>query len=234
MRYELGRFVAALLFGIEGFVGPVGAQSTDSLPPLDEEVTLQTSPYLAALAEIEAYLASLDSFEARFRQTNPSGGRVEGIMYLEQPGRVRFDYTDDVPFLVVADGEVLSFVDYEVGQVTRWPVADTPLKLFLADRPNLASLGARIQLNPAGLTDHVALQASDPEKPDQGVITVYFRRVTSGDGIPSLELRSWVVEDAQGLITVVEVFDGQANPDLSASLWTFEDPRGLAKRRRTR
>ncbi len=208
------------------------AQTDESLPPLDEEVTLQTSPYLAALADIEGYLASLDSFEARFRQTNPSGGTVEGTMYLEQPGRIRFDYTEDVPFLVVADGKVLSFVDYEVGQVTRWPVADTPLKLFLADRPDLSALGARIQLNPAGLADHIALQAADPEKPDQGVITVYFRRLEEDKS--ALELRSWVVEDAQGLITVVEVFDGKDNPNLSASLWEFEDPRGLAKRRRVR
>lgn len=222
---------AAFLFMTSG---PLFAQSDSApLPPLEDQGMIETvDPLLIVLERVQAYLASLDSFKARFRQMNPGGTQAMGTLYLQQPGRIRFDYDGDTPFLVVADGEVLSFVDYEVGQVTRWPVNDTPLKLFLSDTPDLSALNAQIQLNPAGLTDHVGLRASDPANPDQGVITVFFK-LLDGDS-RDMELVSWVVEDGQGRITVVELTEGEANPDLDKALWTFKDPRGLAKRRRAR
>ena len=78
----------------------------------------------------------------------------------------------------------------------------------------------------------VALHASDPDKPELGQITVYFEEALKDD--QPLKLLSWVVTDAQGQITTVELTDGQVNVDLSDSLWQFDDPRGLARRRRAR
>ena len=146
---------------------------------------------------------------------------------MKRAGKVRFDYSGDVPFLVVADGDALNFIDYEVGQVTKWPVDDTPLGILIGKSTDLAALGAQIQLNPGGIKDYIGLRAYDPDRPEMGIITVFFQEIDKD----TVVLKSWVVEDAQGRITVVELSDPVHNLALADDLWKFKDPRGLAKRR---
>lgn len=221
--------VTSVLMALTAF--PAMAQETRNLPPLEEQ-TIAEDTSMKALRQVQAYMDTVSSLQAEFVQRAPDGGLARGTLSLSRPGRVRFDYSDDVPFLVVADGKALNFVDYEIGQVTRWPVKDTPLRALLGSSTDLASIGARIEVAPGGITDLLALHASDPEKPEMGTITVYFE-VSEGQK-PPLKLLSWAVTDAQGQLTTVELSDNQVNVDLASSLWEFEDPRGLAKRRRPR
>lgn len=218
----------ALLWGALG----LHAQDTPApLPPLEEQ-TISEDMSLKALRLVQTYMDTVQSLEATFYQRAPDGGVASGKLSMARPGRVRFDYEDDVPFLVVADGKTLNFVDYEIGQVTRWPVKDTPLRALLGASTDLASIGANIEMAPFGNEGLVALHATDVDRPEMGQITVYFEEVP--EEAEKLRLVSWVVTDAQGQITTVELADAQVNADLNADLWDFEDPRGLAKRRRTR
>lgn len=201
------------------------------LPPLEEQAVAEDTS-LKALRLVQTYMDTVQSLEARFYQRAPDGGVASGKLSLARPGRVRFDYEGDVPFLVVADGKTLNFVDYEIGQVTRWPVKDTPLRALLGGSTDLASIGANIETAPFGNNDLLALHATDVDRPELGHITVYFQQLPYVE--EKLRLLRWDVTDAQGQITTVEIADAQVNVDLAADLWDFEDPRGLAKRRRTR
>lgn len=201
------------------------------LPPLEEQ-TVDEDTSLKALRQVQTYMDTVQSLTAQFYQRAPDGGFTQGTLSMERPGRVRFDYTEDVPFLVVADGKTLSFIDYEIGQVTRWPVKDTPLRALLGGSTDLASVGANIEVAPGGLAGLVALHATDVDQPELGHITLYFEEVPDAD--EKLRLLSWVVTDAQGQITTVELAEAQVNVPLKGELWDFEDPRGLARRRRTR
>jgi len=218
-------------FAAYGQDEPVANQEL-ALPPLEEQ-TIAENTSLKALGMVQTYMDTVKSLEAQFVQRAPDGGLTRGKLSLARPGRVRFDYTEDVPFLVVADGKTLNFIDYEIGQVTRWPVKDTPLRALLGGSTDLSSIGANIEQAPGGLEGLVALHASDPDKPELGQISVYFEETPVGAVAP-LRLLSWAVTDAQGQITTVEVSDGQVNVALDDKLWEFDDPRGLAKRRRPR
>ncbi|WP_417449137.1 LolA family protein [Kordiimonas sp.] len=214
------------------FSAPALAQeSDDALPPLEEKV-LPGNNNLRALGQIQDYMKAVTSLKAKFRQQSPNGLVAEGTLYLERPGYIRFDYSDDTPFLVVADGKTLNFVDYEIGQVTKWPVKDTPLRALLGNSVDLAALGAHIELDPAGATGVIALSAQDNDRPELGVITLYFRQKDETKG--GLVLNSWAVVDAEDRITYVELSDQQVNLALNDKLWEFDDPRGLSKRRRPR
>ncbi|RMB01821.1 LolA family protein [Eilatimonas milleporae] len=215
---------------------PAGDQADtgrqDALPPLDT-VDVAMDARLDALTRVREHLSGVETLTADFTQQAPDGTRSTGRLYMERPGKVRFDYTDETPFLIVADGQVLSFIDYEVGQVTRWPIADTPLRLVLDRQPDLAALGASIEVAPGGIDSLIALSAADPDRPELGRITLYFRRDEAAPG--GLALDSWVVRDAQDGLTIVDLDNARRNDGpLTASLWQFEDPRGLARRRRTR
>lgn len=209
----------------------LSAAQEEPLPPLEEQ-TIEENTSLKALQKVQSYMDTVKSLEAQFIQRAPDGGLTRGKLSLARPGRVRFDYDDNIPFLVVADGKTLNFIDYEIGQVTRWPVKDTPLRALLGGSTDLATIGANIEVAPGGLKGLLALHASDPDKPELGHITVYFEETPRE--AHALKLLSWAVTDAQGQLTTVELSEDQVNVDLSDSLWQFDDPRGLARRRRAR
>jgi len=213
----------------------LGAQSVaaqeGSLPPLEEQV-IEESTSLKALGLVQNYMATTKSLKGSFRQTAPNNNISNGTLYMARPGKIRFDFEGDIPFLVVADGKTLNFIDYEIGQVSRWPVKDTPLRALLGDTFDAASINAHIEVAPHGIERILALTANDPANPEAGQITVYFEQLQ--DVPDTLKMLSWVVLDAQGETTTVEIMDQQTNIELASSLWTFEDPRGSAKRRRTR
>lgn len=210
---------------------PAWAQEAPPLPPLEEE-TIAEDTSLKALGLVQTYMDTVQSLEADFIQYAPDGGVAKGKLSLARPGRVRFDYEDGIPFLVVADGKTLNFIDYEIGQVTRWPVGDTPLRALLGGSTDLASIGANIEVAPFDNPELVALHAVDVERPELGHITVYFQQQPYVD--QKLRLLRWDVTDAQGQITSVELLDSKINVELAEKLWEFDDPRGLARRRRPR
>jgi len=229
---------AFILLGMATFLsGTTYAQSNsdaaaqDALPPLDEQV-IEENASLQALKQVQNYMTEVKSLKGSFLQIAPGGNLSRGTLYMARPGKIRFDFSDDIPFLVVADGKTINFVDYEIGQVQKWPVKDTPLLAVIGEGFDLASVNAHIEVAPEGRKNMVSLSANDPDRPEMGQIMVFFEKHDLDNG--GLTLRGWRVLDAQGQVTTVEVYDQETNIALLDSLWTFEDPRGIAKRRRTR
>lgn len=214
-----------------GALSPISNAQDTELPPLEEQV-IEENTSLKALRSVQTYMEDVQSLEADFVQRAPNGNLARGTLYMERPGHIRFDYKDDIPFLVVADGKTLNFIDYEIGQITKWPVKDTPLRALLGNSTDLASINAHIEAEPSGLKGLIALAARDADKPELGEITVYFEEAPDLPG--GLKLLSWVVLDAKGEITTVELSRQEANIQLAKDLWNFEDPRASAKRRRPR
>jgi len=181
------------------------------------------------LGEIEQALGRLESLTAEFVQTSPEGTLHRGRLSLERPGRLRFDYTDETPLLLVSDGKVLTFVDYESGQVTRWPIEDTPLGLLVQEEIRLAGDERILDVRAEPDGSRVTLTAQDPDRPDDGTITLIFERDDS-----RLRLDGWRVLDGRGAVTRVRLHEMKRNAQLADSLWTFDDPRKLPSQRRRR
>ena len=94
-------------------------------------------------------------------------------------------------------------------------LGQTPLSILLKKRVDLKSEDAVRGIERApGL---MRVTAIDPNEPDQGSITMVF-----ADN--PLELRQWIVVDAQGLATTVALSDMRANVKLDPKLFFIEDP----------
>ncbi|WP_417320481.1 LolA family protein [Emcibacter sp.] len=173
------------------------------------------------ITRIEQGLNKVKSLTAQFIQRAPDGAVSEGTIYLERPGKLRFDYEDDLPFLIVSDGSMLSFIDYEVDQVTRWPIGKTPLGILVDD---VVSLTEKVEVPEiirfAGL---LKVPVIDMDREEQGYITLIFEEST-------MELRAWEVMDAQGYLTRVALVNPQYNVDIDKDRFTFKDPRPISKR----
>ena len=204
-------------------------------PPLETVQVTDDRPFHEErVSAVEAYLANLRSLQARFVQQNPGGGMVSGTLSLERPGKVRFEYDDDIQVLIVADGKTLNMIDYEVGEITKWPVKDTPLAILVERDLALDENVSILTAGPGALGNMVSMTAEDPKKPELGVMTLVFSVNDDGAEAPELTLRLWQVVDPQGGITTVTLQETILNAELDEKLWTFDDPRGERFERRRR
>lgn len=195
-----------------------------SLIPLFLSAFLLIAGFLPAQALTEAeqktvlqaqdWLQSVVTLSARFVQVG-GGGQAVGTMLLKRPGLIRFDYSPPAKVLVVSDGVFVSFVDYEVGQLSQWPLSQTPLSYLVPEQLDLMGQADVDQVRRAG--GQVSFRLRDPENPEQGTITLEFAE-------QPYRLTGWRVVDAQGQETAVALADIETNIDLPLGSFTFRRP----------
>jgi outer membrane lipoprotein-sorting protein len=191
-------------------------------PALPAAAPTAPTPLSPDLAQVQTHLRSVATMTAGFVQTNRDGATVTGTLQLKRPGRVRFQYQEGVPLLVVGDGKALIMVDYKVKQVSRWPVGNTPLGLLLNPEKDV---GRYARIVPSDTPDVVLVTDQKTHHRGYGSITVAFRRVAGAPG--GLMLDGWTVLDAQNNRTTVRLSDQRFNVPIDDSAFRWTDPRGV-------
>lgn len=181
---------------------------------------LAASPAAAGLSEVGAHMRAARTMTAEFTQTSASGQVLKGKLILARPGKVRFQYEPGVPLLVVSNGSMLSMIDYEVDQVSRWPIRSTPLAVFLDPDKELERYATVLPQRDAR---SVEVMARDPKHPEYGTLTMVFDRDPAAPG--GLSLSSWRVLDAQGNLTRVNLSNVRFNVPVADYNFGFRDPR---------
>lgn len=195
---------------------PVGA------PALTPPLAAQSS---SELDRVVSALRGISTMRADFTQTDRQGNTTRGVMTLKRPGKIRFDYGKDSDFLVISNGKSLYVVDYEVSQVERWPIKNSPLgALFDPDR-DVKRFGKMI---PTGNPDVFSVEVRDPKKPEFGMINLIFVRNAAAPG--GFQLTHWVALDAQNHRTRVQLSNQRYGLAVADSTFTFRDPRRTARR----
>lgn len=177
------------------------------------------------LAQAVAALRGISTLKADFVQIDRAGKRLKGVMTLKRPGRVRFQYEKGVPFLIVGDGRALTFIDYQVRQVQRWPIGNTPLGALLDPKRDVMKYG---KLQPVSSPNIVSVEVRDKGHPEFGTITLVFVRKPSAPG--GLELTSWAALDSQNNLTRVNLSNHQYGLAVADSTFRFNDPRPTTRR----
>ena len=178
------------------------------------------------VGQVIAHLRAVSSMTANFVQTDRNGKRLTGSVTLRRPGKIRFQYQPDVPLLIVGDGQTLTFIDYSVKQVSRWPIGSSPLSFLINPSKDIASV-ARVTTtrNPRV----VVIEARDPRRPEFGTLTLSFTRLASAPG--GLQLDGWVAQDAQNNRTMVQLANQRYNIAVSDRMFTWRDPRPASAKR---
>lgn len=188
------------------------------------------APLAAAQSDLDdavAALRAIGTMKADFSQTDRQGQTVGGVMTLKRPGKIRFQYDKEIPMLVVSTGKSLYLIDYEVNQVQRWPISNSPLGALLDPGRDVDRYG---RLMPTGNPDVVSVEVRDPKRPEYGVITMIFVRNASAPG--GLQLTNWVALDSQNNRTTVRLRNHRYGMAVADSTFTFKDPRRTSRRRR--
>lgn len=186
-------------------------------------------PVSAAAGDLDAAVAALrgiSTMTADFTQTDRNGNTIPGKLYLKRPGKIRFEYAPSAKMLVVSNGKSLYLVDYEVKQVQRWPIGNSPLGALLDPSRDVKAYG---RLIPTDHSDVVSVEVKDRKHPEYGVITLIFVRDASSPG--GLRLTNWVALDAQNHRTTVRLSNQRYGAEIANSKFTFTDPRRTGGRR---
>lgn len=194
-----------------------------SLAPLTPPVAAQ--PAANDLDRVVTALRAISTMTADFTQTDRQGQTVRGKMTLKRPGKIRFDYGKDADFLVVSNGKSLYVIDYEVAQVERWPIGNSPLGALFDPEKDVKKFG---KLVPTASKDVLSVEVRDPKKPEFGMITLIFVKNAAAPG--GLQLTHWVALDAQNNRTKVQLSNQRYGVAVADSTFTFKDPRRTTRR----
>ena len=98
-------------------------------PALADKLSLKT---------LSGYLNGLTTVESEFTQVNSDGTVSTGKLFIQRPGRVRFEYNPPDKTLVLAGGQQVAIFDGKSNAPPeQYPLKRTPLNLILAKNINL-------------------------------------------------------------------------------------------------
>lgn len=149
-----------------------------------------------SLAEIQSYLNESQGMTANFEQMDTNGVLLTGTFYLLRPGRLRFHYNKPSTLQIFADGKWLVHYDGENQEYTTLALSETPASFLVADPINLMDKQYTVSITDGPVFTLLTLSKKD--EPDLGSLTLKFKK-------NPLTLIQWIVIDAQGLKTVVNL-----------------------------
>ena len=171
----------------------------------------------ADLVRLKAHLGGVQTMTADFVQTDARGRSAAGTLQLKRPGRVRFQYGSG-DLLLVANGKTLTFLDYQVGQKSSWPLSRTPLGPLLSGSPDF---NGKAQILPSADSRVVVARARNASQ--YGQLTLAFLRSASAPG--GLQLYGWTAIDAQNHRTTVKLSNVRYNVAVPDSAFTYAEPK---------
>ena len=171
----------------------------------------------ADLGMLKAHIGSVQTMTANFTQTDARGRTAGGTLQLKRPGKVRFAYNSG-DLLMVANGKTLTFVDYQVGQKSSWPLNRTPLGALLSSSPDF---NGKAQILPSENPNVVVARAKNSSQ--YGQLTLAFLRSASAPG--GLQLYGWTAIDPQNRRTTVRLTNVRYNVAVPESAFTYTEPK---------
>ncbi len=198
--------VGAMTIVVPGKVAVAWAQNAPA--PL-------TAADQALVSQVEAYLNSQTALTANFLQVAADGSTRTGKAWLQRPGKMRFEYDPPDPQLLVAGYGLLVYHDPQLDQTTNIPLGSTPLGILLDQHVVLS--GAVTVMKVVQQPGELDLTVIRTGKAAEGSLTLVF-------GTSPLELRQWVVNDAQGRQTRVSLYDVAPSGPFPNSLFQYNAP----------
>jgi outer membrane lipoprotein-sorting protein len=153
----------------------------------------------ALVDRVNIYLMSVQTLTGDFVQIAPDGRRSEGKVYLQKPGRIRFEYNPPSPMELVSDGSSLVVRDRKLETQDLYPLSQTPLRFLLADRIDLTKDTSVIAVS----SDDTFVSVQIEEKQTLGGSHKVLLMFSSKD----MQLKQWTITDPQGFDTTVALYN---------------------------
>jgi outer membrane lipoprotein-sorting protein len=200
-------------------VSPIGAggawqakpqqAATAPAAPVAEPAPLQESEQ-ETVGKVNAYFNKLTDMQGEFVQTDPDSKQRHGRFYFQRPGKARFDYASPSSLRIISDGRNLVIEDHSLNTSERYPLDVTPFKLLLSDKVDLANDAHVVGVEQG--PDVFILTVEEKDANGSGRIRLFFNKADTS-------LKEWIITDAQGLDTRIEVSNLDNNKKIAENLF---------------
>lgn len=157
--------------------------------------------------QISAHNSAITTMAGRFLQVDTQGQRIDGVFYLQRPGKIRFKYNPPSREEIMSLGNGFYVIDRKEKTQYAYPQDKVPLRQFL---------DAKIDLINAGLVaygesrDYVRVTLQDDTPAGVVKVALIFDKA-------SLDLVQWVLTDPSGVDLTFSLYDVQKNIDIPQS-----------------
>ena len=186
-------------------------------PPVTAPATtsaLTAQERSAILKSVSQAMTEVRTARGKFEQLAPDYTVSTGSFALSRPGKVRFDYDDPTPILIVSNGATVAMQDSELETTDRVPLSSTPLSLLLDDSLDFEN-EAQV-LDVVRVNGRIGVTLRDRSGEMDGTLTLVLSDVTK-------ELLGWRTEDTGGNITSVQLVDVEYGKKLNPRLFILKD-----------
>uniref|UniRef100_Q31HL2 Outer-membrane lipoprotein carrier protein n=1 Tax=Hydrogenovibrio crunogenus (strain DSM 25203 / XCL-2) TaxID=317025 RepID=Q31HL2_HYDCU len=178
----------------------------------------------AKLSDLNAFVANLNTFSAKFEQTQPDESlfamnRSTGYFSMKRPGQLLWVYEKPEPQKIISDGRNVWVYDVDLDQATVRALAnveaDFPLSWLLYKEP----LSERFNIIPGSIKDGVSWYNLTPKE------GTFFQslEVAIADG---KMVQIWMYQNADN-VTKVVFNDIRQNQPVRDQQFDFQPPKGV-------
>jgi outer membrane lipoprotein-sorting protein len=160
-------------------------------------------PDRAVLERANATLNGITTLTADFAQTGGDGRRMSGTLYLQRPGKLRFEYNAPATLEVVSDGSTVLVRDRKLNTADPYPLSQTPLKFLLSTKIDLAREAAFKGIARDGEGVRISIEDSSTLGGTSKITLTFDPELTT--------LKRWRVVDPQGYTTTVSLSNHERN-----------------------
>jgi len=215
MKTKLAALVAAVaLAGAPLALARQGSPEAAPMKITAAPATLTAAQRTTLLKEVAASMEKVKTASGRFDQLSPDFTSTTGTFAISRPGKVRFDYDDPSPLLIVSNGTTVAMQDSELETTDRVPLSSTPLSLLLDDNLDFASEAEILDVSNEG--DNVSITLSDPDGEMDGTLTLLFAGADH-------DFTGWRTTDSAGNVTDVKLHDVVTGKKLNPRLFIVKD-----------
>ena len=135
----------------------------------------------------------------KFVQVGPDGRKTQGDLFVQKPGKLRFEYDDPSPVQLIADGTSLVVRDRRLATQDLYPLGQTPLRFLLADKVDLLRDTNVIGVYSDDIFSTVVIEERQALGGKHKLMLMFDAK--------DLTLKQWTVTDPQGFDTTVAVYN---------------------------
>jgi outer membrane lipoprotein-sorting protein len=168
-----------------------------------------------AVQRISEYFNTMKQMRGVFVQIDPDKKRSRGRFVMQRPGKFRFDYSAPSKKIMASDGRFLRMREPDQSSTDTVELDNTPFRMLL--KPNVDLLRDARILDVQESEDVIVLGLQDRSPEAPGRVQLVFTKK------PGLDLKEWVVRDAQGLETKVEIGEINKTDPVDPNLFKWEE-----------
>ena len=166
-----------------------------------------TDDEIALINAVSAHNSAITTMVGKFLQVDTSGARIEGVFYLQRPGKIRFKYNPPSREEIMSIGQGFYVIDRKEKTQYAYPQDKVPLRQFLDQKIDLLNAGL-VAINQSNNYLELTLQDDTPA----GTV-----RVALVFDKESQDLVQWVLTNPDGTDLTFSVYDVQKDVPIPAA-----------------